>query len=342
MRTIKRKVRGNGQGTVFKLPNGKWRAEVTLGWSENKRKVKTKSGFIRKKDALDYLETLRCQLPGIDTNIVFSKLYELWSVPHYAKKTCDTINGYKAAYRHCENLWYKIFNQIKTSDLQEVVDACTLSRRTKADIKSLLNNMYSYAIENDYCVKNYAEFVKLPPKGKSDHDAFTKEERDILWKAYNNGDKFIGEILFMIYCGLRFGEYKILKKEKMHLDEHYFIGGIKTKAGIDRTVPIADCIFSIAEELYNKLGNNLLTVHEKVWYHLYHSALINLGIRDLDAHCCRHTCATALAEAGVPTAVIKTILGHEDYATTLGYTHMSLEELLKGVNAQYTPSSSSE
>lgn len=55
------RTRGNGQGTVFKMPNGKWRAEITRGWREvraadgttrKKRIVKTKSGFKFKRDAI--------------------------------------------------------------------------------------------------------------------------------------------------------------------------------------------------------------------------------------------------------------------------------------------------
>lgn len=44
-------------------------------------------------------------------------------------------------------------------------------------------------------------------------------------------------------------------------------------------------------------------------------------------------------ERGVAPAVITAILGHEDYSTTLGYTHISLDEKLAGVNKQYVPSS---
>ena len=59
-----RTTRGNGQGTVFRLPNGKWRAEVTIGWDEGGRQaekgiVKTKSGFKLKREALAALTELK-------------------------------------------------------------------------------------------------------------------------------------------------------------------------------------------------------------------------------------------------------------------------------------------
>jgi site-specific recombinase XerD len=343
----KKTRRGNGEGSVFRLPNGKWRAEVTLDWIEKdgkkKRITKTKSGFELKRDALAYIPILKGEAPGVNKDITFRKMYELWSAPHFEKVTKHTSDGYKAAFKHCSAIHHRKFASLKTADLQAVIDACEYGRRTKADIKSLMNNLYNYAFENDYVEKNYASFIKLPPKGKNDHDAFSRAERDILWQDYKAGNKFTGEILFMIYTGLRFGEYKKIEREKMHINERYFIGGIKTAAGIDRIIPIANCILSIAEELYNRTDKKyILTVHEKVWYHLYHATLKRLGIRDLDAHCCRHTTATALAEEGVEPAVISAILGHEDYSTTLNYTHISLEKMLEAVDRQYKLSSSSE
>lgn len=342
-----RRMRSNGEGTVFKMPNGKWRAEVTLGWEKqpgkpDKRIVKTKSGFKLKKDALAYISTLKQETPDSDPTITFRELYELWSVPHYKKVSKSMEDGYKNAYKYCTDLHHRVFVKLKTAMLQEVIDGCPHGRRTKADMKSLMTNLYKYAIENDYINKNYAAYVKLPPKEKSKHDAFTKIERDMLWADYNAGEKFTGEILFLIYAGLRFGEFAKLTPGRFHMDDHYFIGGIKTTAGIDRIIPIADCIYPIVSELLNKAGKKLLTIHEKAWYDRYHETMKRLEIRDLDVHCCRHTSATALAEAGVAPAVIKAILGHEDYSTTLSYTHISLEEMLAGVNKQYFPSSSKE
>ena len=96
------------------------------------------------------------------------------------------------------------------------------------------------------------------------------------------------------------------------------------------------CIVTL-QKLYNSAEDKLLTDHEKVWYHKFRSTLETLGIRPLTPHCCRHTCATALAEAGIQPAIIQTILGHTNYTTTMQYTHISLDELLDGVNAQYQP-----
>lgn len=327
-----KRTRRNGSGTAYKLPNGKWRAEVTIGWDGKKRIVKTKSGFTRKKDALAAIPALFNAPMDINSKITFKSLYELWSASHYEKIGKDTENGYKAAYKHCEPLYYRQFTALKSADLQAVVDSCPLSRRTKADIKSLMLNMYRYAIENDYCSKNYAEFIKLPPKPKSKKDAFTADERQKLWKDYESGNIFTGYILLMIYTGLRFGELAKITKDNVHLSERYMIGGIKTEAGTNRVIPINNRIYPIVEKFYNAGKKKILEMHEKVFYNDYRCALERLGIRYLTPHCCRHTFATMMAGKGIQPAIITEAMGHEDYATTIEYTHIPLTDLLAAVD----------
>ena len=70
----KGRVRGNGEGSAYKLPNGTYRAVVVLGYEvgedgQTRRIERTKSGFKRKKDALEYLPTLRGKPKKINRDI---------------------------------------------------------------------------------------------------------------------------------------------------------------------------------------------------------------------------------------------------------------------------------
>ncbi|MGI5935220.1 MAG: tyrosine-type recombinase/integrase [Oscillospiraceae bacterium] len=335
------KKRANGESTAYKLPNGRWRAKITLGWDiveledgtkKKKRIVKTKSGFKTKREALEWIKQYKSQDDPI-VNITFKELYDLWSKPHFKKVSKSTADGYRAAYKHCESIYWRQFNQLKTADLQKVVDDCPYGRRTKADIKSLMNNLYKYAIENDYINKNYAEFIKLEKKPKSKKDAFTLDERNKLWQDYENGNDFTGYILVMIYTGMRYGELAKITKDNIYLNEQYMIGGIKTDAGINRTIPINDRILPIVKKFYNANKKKLLEMHEKVFYNTYYATLERLGIRRLNPHCCRHTFATMMALAEIQPAIITATAGHSDYQTTLQYTHIPLSEQLKAVNS---------
>jgi integrase len=320
------------------MPNNKWRAEVTLGWEKregkpDKRIVKTKSGFKKKGDAVAYLEKLRDAAIGINQAITFKGMYDLWSTIHFNNITKDTEYCYTSAFSHCATLHYKRFCELKSQDLQSVVDGCKLGRRTKKNMKVLMTSMYRHAIENDYINKNYAEFIKLPPKEDSKKEAFTKSERDSLWELYENGHEFTEYILVMIYTGMRYGEISTVLKNNIYLKERYMIGGIKTENGKNRIIPICDMIFPIVKKIYGTSSEKLLDMPEKVFYNRFSDALDRAKVRPLKPHACRHTCATALAEAGVAPAIIQAILGHADYSTTMQYTHVqNLKNLLEGIN----------
>ena len=46
-------------------------------------------------------------------------------------------------------------------------------------------------------------------------------------------------VLILCYTGMRPTELMTLKHSNVHLDERYMLGGIKTKAGKDRVIPIS-------------------------------------------------------------------------------------------------------
>ena len=102
-RTQKTKQRGNGQGSVYKLPNGKWQAAKTLGYWANEdgrllRKVQKKS-FAAKKDALKWLVEIENEVAA-RKSVTFKTLYDLWLPTHQGTKS--TIDGYKAAAKEAD------------------------------------------------------------------------------------------------------------------------------------------------------------------------------------------------------------------------------------------------
>jgi integrase len=71
------------------------------------------------------------------------------------------------------------------------------------------------------------------------------------------------------------------------------------------------------------------------WRHVWYAAIdaINAAARKakrdeiprLDPHDCRHTCASWLAQEGVPLYEIQALLGHETTATTQRYAHLQVD-----------------
>ena len=73
----------------------------------------------------------------------------------------SNVKGYKASYKLCGTLYNKVFKEIKLADLQYVVDTCGKNFPTLRKLKVLFGQMYEYALKNDVCNKNYAEFVDI-------------------------------------------------------------------------------------------------------------------------------------------------------------------------------------
>ena len=326
-----KKQRGNGTGSVYKLPNGKYRAVVVLGYDANKKRVqRTKSGFKTKREALEYLPKLR-EAPNIE-KIKFNKLYEMWKNTHFLTIGKSKQQSYNTAYKRCSSLYFKNVDEIKLDDMQKVVDNCPGAYYPKQDIKVLLNNVLRYGVMNEYCKVNYAEYIKLPPLEKSKKTAFTDEEIKNIWAVYNKGNTFSGYILIMIYTGMRYGEISTIRKEDIHIAERYMMGGIKTDAGKDRQILISEKIAPIVERFYNICDKKLLEMSEEDFYNRFKAALNEAKTRPLTPHCCRHTFATLMAKAEVQPSIIKEAAGHANYSTTLGYTHIPLKTKLEAVN----------
>ena len=70
---------GNGQGSVYKRGNT-WTAKIEKH-VDGSRYVKTKGGFTKRKDALDWLTNATFTAPKSD--ITFKALYDEWSGIHY-------------------------------------------------------------------------------------------------------------------------------------------------------------------------------------------------------------------------------------------------------------------
>ena len=279
------------------------------------------------------------------SKISFAEVYEKWSAEKYPTVSKSNVHGYIAAYNLCKSLDNKIFKDIKLVDLQHVVDICGKNYPTMRKLKVLFNQLYDYAIKNDICNKNYSEFVDIVrykdrnPK-KYDRKKFSKEETNRLWELKD--DKYYQIVLMLIYNGLRISEFLDLKKENVHLEEQYFdVIDSKTENGI-RKVPIADKVLPFYKEWFDSAPccEYLLHTEEnkhflyRNYYDSYFTPLMqNLNI-EKTPHCCRHTCISMLAEAGIDQTMIKKIVGHSGAMTLTEkvYTHFDVQELVKAIN----------
>ena len=279
-------------------------------------------------------------------SLTVAQVYEKWSAKHFESLTSSGEQGYKTAWRYLDSIAGRRIAELKTADYQRCVDDCAkqFSRSQCAKIKQLCSQLCKYAAQNDIIDKNYASFIVLPKEVKKERRIFTGEEREKLWE--HSDDKSVQIILFMIYTGFRIGEVFTILKENVHLDEGYIIGGIKTKAGKDRIVPLPPQISEIksfVESWYNESRTQLLLSGDVNNFRKrnFYPALAECGIippptvtklkngrtteryeTEITPHCCRHTFATISADCGMQPEKLQKIIGHAKYETTADiYNH---------------------
>lgn len=326
------KKRGNGQGSVFKYRGG-YAAEITMGYlSEDGkmiRRSRRKSGFKTKKEAAAYLETLRAA-PVKPATATIAQLWQRYL--DSAEISAGRLNCYKIAYsRIAPALAHRKISELTVQELQAVTDTAT-THSTQADIKVLLSHLYRLALQDDLTDRDRSQYIRVIPVRKTEREVFTDAEIAALWADFSeNRDPATTAALVMIYTGMRPSEARCLKVENVHLAEHYLTGGMKTEKGRRRKIIIPDKLLPIFEAFVSR--GYAFEMSQSSLQKKWNAKRDALGLNPaLTLHCCRHTYLTRLTALNVSPAMLQELAGHEDYETTLNYTHLSISDRLEAVN----------
>lgn len=342
----------NGFGSVSRNGGNRRRPYVvrkTLGYyyEDGKKKRDTVViGYAKtREEGIQMLSDYnRNPLSGNYLDMTFEEVYSVWSHNKFKAISKSSKDSYVAAYITCKPLYGKKFRSLKLFDLQQFIDTCGKNYPSLKKIKVLLRQMYDYAIKHEICNKDYASMIDLAPYRDQNPDSrpntrMTYQEVCEIWKY--SDDPYMQTVLMLIYSGVRVSELLNLKKENVHLEEHYFeVIKSKTQNGI-RIVPIADCVYPFWDSWYHR--------HEECTYMIcnasgghfcysnyarkyYKPRLLPLGITKTP-HSCRHTCASLLKENGVDFVIAKKIIGHSSKDVTESvYIHLDVPTLLSAIN----------
>ena len=338
----KRLKNPNGYGSVIKLSGRRkkpYAVRVTDGIVDGKQIYRYVSYHTTKTEAEKALAKEQIAPSSPKSNMTLSEIYEEWiTTPAFTQLSKQTQDNYRAAYAHLKPLHAKKFTDIRVGHMQVIIDALDRSKSTKQKIKLLLGLLYKYAMQNDICNKNYAEFIRLEREEKKEKEVFTAEEIEVLKE--NKNVPYVNVILILIYTGMRISELLTLKKDAVDFENNIITGGLKTDAGKDRTVPIHPYIIDYLKKWYAQPSEYLISRDDGKQItpnyfrtYIYYPLLEQLKIKKRKPHTTRHTCATLLAQAGADTNAIKQILGHTEYAFTADtYTHTDYKFLQSQIN----------
>ena len=344
--------RANGEGTVYKKKNGRYRAVVTLGYyvDENgKRHRMTRSAtFDKKKDAVEALVSLRQQPEH--HSMTFKQLYEKFYEAHKENTSRSTMNCYSAAYKHFRPLWFMSMDDIDIDDLQECVDNCGHGRRTRENMKALAGLMYKYGIPRHVIPENLnlAQFIRVTGEGAAERESFDDIQIEKIRKAMNE-TPYADYVYCMIYLGFRPSEFLALNIMEYDRENRVLRGGAKTDAGINRYVTIPIRIQPIIGDIigdrtdgtifYNRETGTAWTLKdftEKVFYPVLDAAGIENPLVEIAGgtkrhrytpHTCRHTYATLLKRVEAPTKDKQRLIGHSSDEMLRYYQDVSLSDL---------------
>lgn len=331
----------NGYGSVIKLSGRRRRpyaVRVTEGFKEGKQKYRYIGYYETKTDALKALAQEQISPSSPKANITLKEIYEEWrETPRYKSLSKQMKGNYKAAYNHIEKLSNIKFTELRTIHFQKIIDNLDRSKSTKSKIKILVGLLYKYAMQNDICNKNYAEFILLEHEEHKEKEIFTDSEIQRLWE--NISEPFLDTILIMIYTGMRIGEMLSLTKTSVDWDNNIITGGLKTDAGKNRIIPIHPKISEFIRKYYDNATDSLFIKADgkTMTYDYYRKSIFDpilrkLGLPKHTPHCCRHTFATLMSKNHADTLAIQQIIGHTDYAFTADvYTHPDIDFLREAI-----------
>lgn len=342
---------------TYKRKHGYWTAIATdkvLEWADTLDNIDTRieyrqtyifhEYFAKRDDALKYLATLNNgsmvkEHVKLSVAPTFAKVYEEM-IAHMKSLKRQLSNSsyltYQASFNILANIHHIKIDALRPIDIQAILNANnSKSKSMITHIKKVLNKVENYAFMQHYITDGYMKYLIFEHTDSKEkkHSAFTDEEILRLWDNADN--PLVTFALITIYTGLRPSELLGIKTKNIHLDEHYMIGGMKTEAGIDRTIPIADRIFDLVSSMYDPDNQYFYQPH---WTYnnircKYNDALEKLSMKHIP-HDGRHTFATLMDRYGANQICTKIIMGHSlnGNITEGVYTHKTLDELLDAVN----------
>ena len=275
----------------------------------------------------------------VNTYVTFEELYKSW-LSRQADMSTSLRHRIQSAWNYSSGLYTYPVVSIKIKTLRSYIENCKAPLSIKPVMKQLYNQLFDFAIEDDIIDKNPARsFVlnknikKQINENKKIHIPFSDVEMTILWSNIHK-NWVIDMILVQCYSGWRPTELCELKTENIDFKSGIMIGGMKTKAGKNRIVPIHDRILKIIQYYYDPNSSYLFThkgkqisydLFREHFLHVMEGLKFNINHKPHDGRVQFVTCAK---KYDMNEYAIKYIVGHNiSDLTERVYTRRSIEWL---------------
>lgn len=351
-KTKKRMRLPNGFGQISEIKDKPlrkpFRAMVTVGKTSTGRPIckilKPEGYFATYNEAYEALLEYNRNPYDLKPDTTMIQLYEKWSEEYFKTlKNPSSIRSVTSSWAYCSEIYDMRVKDLRARHIKGCMENGTTkikgiekhaSSGVKARIKSMFNLMLDYAVEYELTDRNYARTFELSSdiitdieESRRGHVPFTDKEMEILWENVDV-KKYVDVILIQCYSGWRPGELGEILLEDVDLNNWTFKGGMKTKAGTDRVVPIHSKIRDLVKKehdqavlmeskyLINSLDTRTHLGSSKFTYDKYRLRMKNLiselGLNpEHKAHDGRVQFITMAKKYNVDEYAIKYMVGHE-------------------------------
>lgn len=354
--------RGHGEGSITKLPDGRWQARIDLGYQNGKRRRKALYGKTRHEVAQKLAKTLHEHQQGLpvtnerqtiaqfltrwlddsarhtlrpQTFKRYRELVNLHAIPHIGKVVLARLTP-----QHLANL----YNERRKDGL---------SPRTVQFLHAVLHRALKQAVKWNLIARNPADAVEAPRPERKDIQPLRREQVETLLRAVE-GDLLEALYILAVTTGMRLGELLALKWEdidgsRLHIrhtlqriDGQWLLMEPKSDRS-RRSITLS--VKAKAALLRHRVAQNeqrlaagpawedwgLVFCNEigqpldgrNVLRGSFRRILGKTGLPVIRFHDLRHTAATLLLTQGIHPKKVQDLLGHSTISLTLDtYSHI--------------------
>ncbi len=275
---------------------------------------------------------------------------------YYSKLYLKTVDVEESTYRNYRskvNKWIEFFknkkiDEIKASDIEEVLLSLDIGRSTKAYYLSALKGVFHKALQDEVIVKSPLELIDLPRTKKEGNTIHPFEEHEVE-KIISHAEGWFKNLMALAFLtGMRYGEMYALKWENVDFDrKRIFVNASKsdyhegaTKTKTSRYVPIFDDLLPYLKEQFKTTGfktyvfytdNNCRLKHNNVLKYRWEPLIKRIRIPYKNIYQTRHTFATTMLNSKNFTMnQVSYILGHKNVQMLIKhYNKFSVDEIDK-------------
>jgi integrase len=355
-----KRVRANGEGAIYKRPDGRWTARLTLENGGRKDFYGRTRDEVNRKLTKALLDQQK-GLPTVNERQTVSRFFTTWLESAKPSLRTRTYVTYEGLIRlHAEpSIGRLVLSRLTPQHLQSLYTACLskgLSPQSVRHLHAVIHRGLEQAIRWNLVQRNVADLVTPPRVQRHEMRTLTPDQAKTFLQAVR-GDRLEALYVLALTTGMRLGELLALRWQDVDIEGNSLsvrgtllrtqgsltISEPKT-AGSRRHVSIGSLavdalnrhkVNQTAERLLKGSGwheNGLVFANEvgrpledtNVRRRSFEPLLAKAELPRIRFHDLRHTAATLLLGEGIHPKIVSERLGHSRVGITLDlYSHVT-------------------